>query len=123
MSKLAEITAINKALSDPGRMRALMMLKNGPLCLCQLIEMLELAPSTVSRHMSQLVSAGLVVTEKEGKWTNYRLAEEDADTPAGEAIKWMQKALIGDPFVDADREKLNVISKMDKKDLCKRYSQ
>lgn len=103
-------------------MRALMMLKDGPLCLCQLIEMLELAPSTVSRHMSQLVSAGLVVTEKEGKWTNYRLAEDDANTPARQAIKWTQTALVGDPFVEADKEKLKTISKMDKKELCKRYS-
>jgi len=53
-----------------------MMLSGGELCACQIIEMLGLAPSTVSKHMSILRQAGLVETRKEGRWIYYRLAEE-----------------------------------------------
>ena len=40
--------AITKALSDETRVRALMSLKGGELCLCQLVELFGLAPSTGS---------------------------------------------------------------------------
>jgi len=53
------IINIAKAFSDENRVRALMMLCNGELCVCQLIEMLGLAPSTVSKHMTILYQAGL----------------------------------------------------------------
>jgi ArsR family transcriptional regulator len=49
-----------------------MMLCDGELCVCQLIKMLGLAPSTVSKHMSILRQARLVQARKEGKWMYYR---------------------------------------------------
>ena len=52
--------AITKALSDANRVRVLMGLTTGELCVCQIIEMLSLAPSTVSKHMSVLRQARLV---------------------------------------------------------------
>jgi len=67
-------TAITKALSDPHRVRALMALRRGELCLCQLIDLFALAPSTVSKHLSILKQAGLVESRKDGKWVYYRLA-------------------------------------------------
>ena len=53
-----------KALSDENRVRALMMLREGELCVCQIIELLGLAPSTVSKHMSILRQVRLVQTRK-----------------------------------------------------------
>ncbi|MBW2408107.1 MAG: winged helix-turn-helix transcriptional regulator, partial [Deltaproteobacteria bacterium] len=49
--------AITRALSDQNRVRALMALKDRELCVCQIIELLDLAPSTVSKHMSILANA------------------------------------------------------------------
>ncbi|MHC4156850.1 MAG: ArsR/SmtB family transcription factor [Planctomycetota bacterium] len=62
---MGDFTSIAKALSDENRVRALMMLSEGELCVCQLIEMLALAPSTVSKHMSILFQAGLVNARKQ----------------------------------------------------------
>jgi ArsR family transcriptional regulator len=59
---------IAKALSDASRVRTLMFLRGGELCVCQIIEMLGLAPSTVSRHMNVLQRAGLVRARKQGRW-------------------------------------------------------
>ena len=52
--------AITKALSDANRVRVLMGLTTGELCVCQIIELLSLAPSSVSKHMSVLRQARLV---------------------------------------------------------------
>jgi ArsR family transcriptional regulator, arsenate/arsenite/antimonite-responsive transcriptional repressor len=47
------------------------------ICACKLADALELAPSTISHHMSVLVRAGLVSATKRGLWVYYRL-ERDA---------------------------------------------
>jgi DNA-binding transcriptional ArsR family regulator len=63
-----------KALADPHRLMAITLLRRqGELCACELQAALEVSHATVSHHMSVLVSAGLVRTRREGKWTYYRL--------------------------------------------------
>ncbi len=68
---------ITKALSDPHRVRALLALRKGELCVCQIIDLFGLAPSTVSKHMSILKQAGLVNSRKDSRWVYYRLVEEN----------------------------------------------
>jgi ArsR family transcriptional regulator len=72
-----------KALSDSNRLRILKMLEVKPLCVCEITEVLKLATSTVSKHLSILRNAGFIVDEKEGKWVNYYLIHE----PENEYIK------------------------------------
>lgn len=48
----------------------------GEVCACEFAGLLGLAPSTVSHHMSVLVSAGLVQARKQGTWVHYRLNRE-----------------------------------------------
>lgn len=62
-----------KALSDNNRIRILKMLQLRPLCVCEITEVLALATSTVSKHLSILRDAGFVTDEKEGKWVQYKL--------------------------------------------------
>ena len=63
-----ELTTIARALDNESRLRILMSLQAGELCLCQLIELLGLAPSTVSKHVELLRVAGLVDRRKDGRW-------------------------------------------------------
>ncbi len=72
MQRLLDIA---QALSDLTRVRALVALRDGELCLCHLIGLLKLAPSTVSKHLDLLVRAGLVERRKEGRWAYFRLNE------------------------------------------------
>lgn len=62
-----------KALADESRLRILWMLEDGPLCVCEIQEVLALAQSTVSRHLQILEEVGFVVSEKNGPWKHYRL--------------------------------------------------
>ena len=64
-----------KAFADPTRLRILNLLREGELCVCNLIDVLELPQSTISRHVSYLRRAGLVETREEGTWNHYRLAQ------------------------------------------------
>ena len=48
-------------------------LRQKEFCLCQIIELVGLAPSTVSKHMSILKQSRLVNSRKDGRWMYYRL--------------------------------------------------
>jgi DNA-binding transcriptional ArsR family regulator len=117
MQKLMTIT---KALADSNRVRVLMFLTKGEFCVCQLIELLGLAPSTVSKHMSVLYHAGLVETRKEGRWMYYRLPDKPSSAIRG-SLQWLQQSLIHDEQILADEKKIKALRKMPKEDFCCHY--
>ena len=81
MSK--EVSLIGKALSDEGRVRVLAILKTqGKLCACDISEILNLTPATISRHMKVLLDAALVVSCKRGKWVYYSVPDLPSATHA-----------------------------------------
>ena len=110
---------ITKAVSDETRVRALMMLENGELCVCQIIEVLGLAPSTISKHMAILKQAELVESRKQGRWIYYKLAGE-INKEIGTVITWLAVNLKGDKIVKNDRKKLKEILKLGKETICKK---
>ncbi len=118
---MLEFTNITKALSDENRVRALMMLRESELCVCQLIEMLGLAPSTVSKHMSILRQARLVQARKEGRWMYYCLADGDAPEHVLQAVRWVQDCLANDKQIIADAQQLKAVCKIGKEKLCACY--
>ena len=94
---MESVLAITRALADENRVRALLVLNGRELCVCQLIEFLELAPSTVSKHMTILRHARLIDGRKKGRWMNYRLAGKHASPAVTEAIAWLRRSLSDDP--------------------------
>ncbi|MHB0867029.1 MAG: ArsR/SmtB family transcription factor [Thermoleophilia bacterium] len=68
-----------KALSDDTRLRILGLLLEGELCVCDLVAILGLPQSTVSRHLSYLKHSGLVDDKRQGVWMHYQLAEGDSN--------------------------------------------
>ena len=95
---------IAKALGDETRLRVLMMLGPGELCLCQLISVLGSSPSTVSKHVSLLHAAGLVTFRKEGRWRYYQLAGRGARPEVKQALKWVRDNLKDEARIERDRE-------------------
>ncbi len=72
-SRMEEIVRHFKAFSDETRLRVLHLLLKGELCICELMEVLQLTQSKVSRHMAYLKNAGLVTDRREGVWIYYSL--------------------------------------------------
>ena len=107
-------------MADRNRVRVMMFLAGGELCACQIIEMLRLAPSTVSRHMAVLQQGRLVESRKEGRWIYYRLPGRDAPPPVRQAIRWLGKSLKNDRQIIKDARRLEQVRKIDREKLCAR---
>jgi DNA-binding transcriptional ArsR family regulator len=75
------------------------MLDTGDLCVCQITEVLGLAPSTVSAHLRELKLGGLITENKDGRWVHLSLAEDRAAAPW---IRCALDGLEGDPQVCED---------------------
>ncbi len=116
--ELNNLTEIAQALSDSSRVRALMSLRKQELCVCQLIDLLDLAPSTVSKHMAILKQAGLVETRKEGRWVYYRLSEPEESSVAAQALHWVQDALLRSPQIRQDDRRLREILATELEVIC-----
>src|SRR5512136_3045761 len=100
MKKIANIL---KALSDDTRLRVIKLLQERELCVCELMQVLEMSQPRISRHMSVLKNAGLVEDRREGKWVHYSLRN-------GEEIKAVLKTISlmagDDTVVQEDKKKL-----------------
>ena len=74
---IESISQTFKALSDPIRLRIVyLLLEKESLCVCEVVETLELSQSTVSRHLAYLKNSGLVRSWREGIWMHYALQKE-----------------------------------------------
>jgi ArsR family transcriptional regulator len=72
-----ELEQLFKALADRHRLRILNLLAGteDAVCVCNLEPALGLAQPTVSYHLRLLVEAGLLVRERRGRFSYYRIAE------------------------------------------------
>ncbi len=119
---MRDLMAVLKALADENRVRALVALGPGEICVCQLVELLGLAPSTVSKHMAILKHARLVNSRKEGRWMFYRLAGDDASVEARQTAALLARLLADDPQTSEDARRLKQILKIDPEVLCRKQN-
>ena len=78
---LAESENLFSALGDRLRLRlacCLLTIKEG-LCVCELVDALNVSQPNASRHLKLMKSAGLAEEDRDGRWAYYRL--KDADHP------------------------------------------
>ncbi len=118
MTDLNLETAVSaaRAIGHPARLRILAMLCSGELCVCQITEVLKLAPSTVSAHLRELRLTGLVRERKDGRWVYVR----PSDDPAGRT--WIETALAAagdDPQLAADRHLVSELRRLPVENLCR----
>lgn len=103
-----------KALSDPNRVKVVKLLDRKELCVCEITEALQMAQSTVSKHLRILEEAGLVLYRKLGPWIFYRLTDkggEYAETLLGHLHIWLEE----DPQIVDVRNRLKT---NDLKKIC-----
>ena len=67
-----------RSLADVGRVRIVNVLAAGELCVCDLVDLLELPQPTISRHLAILRRNGLVRVARRGRFAHYRLADPEA---------------------------------------------
>lgn len=69
-----QVNLMFRAFSDPTRLRILHLLREGELCVGDMVSILQVPQPTASRHLAYLRRAGLVKTRKNGLWNFYMLA-------------------------------------------------
>lgn len=97
---------IFKALSDPIRLRIILLLQaEGELCVCDLMAVLKLPQSTVSRHLAYLKRSCWVDIRREGTWMHYQLSRESCQM-CRELLDILQRNMSALPEADSDRQAL-----------------
>lgn len=115
---MRQLEAALKAAGDPTRTRVLKLLEDRELCVCQVQAVLQLAPSTVSKHLAILKAAGLVDDRREGRWAHYTLTAGEHNTYAREILRLLRGALERDPEILEDRRRLKAVLKIPLAELC-----
>jgi DNA-binding transcriptional ArsR family regulator len=116
MSLLARSVGTHKALGHAVRQRLVAMLREGPLCVCQMTVVLELAASTVSAHLADLKRAGLLLESKGGRFVSYRWTDDRA---ARELLLQVAAQIEHDARVLADAKLVRALRQVDPEELCR----
>jgi len=118
---MREVMELFRAMADENRVRILCALRGRELCVCQMVELLGLAPSTVSKHLSILRHARLIESRKDGRWVHYRLTRgRDRPAAAGALMRVAFRALSENRRIGEDAGRVCRIEKMDMERLCRR---
>lgn len=97
-----------KALSEEMRLRILMLLTHGELCVCDLMEIFEEPQSKISRHLAYLKNSGLLGSKRVGVWMHYFL-KEPLDEVATAQIDFMREHLSHFQWSRQDFEKMEEV--------------
>lgn len=120
-SRLKATAGLTKALADEHRLRMLMLLQPHELCACQIVEVFDLANSTISKHLSILRQAGLIHSRKEGRWVYYSLPASPSPEIRA-TLEWVRQLLAADDTTRKDQVRMVEILEIDPVELCRRQS-
>lgn len=112
-----DVVLLGKALSDPTRVRILYALLQSDLCVCEMVDALEMGQSTLSSHLQTIRQAGVVETNRRHKMVSYALTSEAK--PLIEAIMASNhRALEADRRISRDLARVRERIQLRKNDIC-----
>jgi len=97
-----------KALGDKNRLRILNMLSVRELCVCEINAILNVSMSTISSHLKILRNAGLVKSDKDGRWIIYSL--DSRDERISELVKMSVRYVSDEPEALDDVKRLEIVT-------------
>ncbi|MEW6290145.1 MAG: metalloregulator ArsR/SmtB family transcription factor [Thermodesulfobacteriota bacterium] len=106
-----------KALSEEVRLRILGLLMHGELCVCDLMAVLDLPQSTISRHLSYLANTGWLAGERRGVWMYYRFIDDGGDLQQ-DLVEVLSKRLAEITEVTRDQQRLAAYLQTKKQPAC-----
>jgi ArsR family transcriptional regulator len=102
---MEDIVQIYKALSEQMRLRILMLLTEGELCVCDIMAVLDEPQSKVSRHLAYLKHSGLIQGKRVGTWMHYFLRDPQDEVTAAH-VQFLRKELSVIEWAKADAQKM-----------------
>jgi len=67
-----------KLLGDKSRLTILALLREKEMCVCDIVDILEMSQPSISQHLRKLKDAGLVRETRKGQWIYYSLTIDDS---------------------------------------------
>jgi ArsR family transcriptional regulator len=107
---MEQVVQVFRALSEEMRLRILMLLTHGELCVCDLMNIFEETQSKVSRHVAYLKHSGLVKGKRVGVWMHYSL-KDPLDEISGAQLTFIKENLGHLPWFTEDLERLEEVKK------------
>jgi ArsR family transcriptional regulator, arsenate/arsenite/antimonite-responsive transcriptional repressor len=117
---LRQYEAVMKAVSDPTRVRILKILESGEICVCQIIAVIALSQSTISKHLFLLRAAGLIKDRRDKKWIHYSLDGKSGNPYVGTLLRNIRKWLNDDPLILKDRDRAAMARDIGPVEICER---
>jgi ArsR family transcriptional regulator len=74
-STAVDVGAALAALAEPTRLRIVGLLRGAPRCVCDVLEVVDVAPNLLSYHLRVLRETGLITASRRGRWVDYRVDE------------------------------------------------
>ena len=104
--KSANLENVFRALGDSTRLRLLHLMNGREICVCYLVEVLNVPQPKISRHLAYLRRAGLVLARRDGKWMHYRLASP-SNRHAADILSTTLESISREPRMQDDLQRLN----------------
>jgi ArsR family transcriptional regulator, arsenate/arsenite/antimonite-responsive transcriptional repressor len=96
-----------KALSDDVRLRIVNLLMQRECCVCEVMQALRISQTRASRNLNMLYDAGFLKLRKEGLWSYYSIAKDDAERYLSLLTEAVENGLKNDEESEKDRKRLN----------------
>jgi len=102
---------ILKALSDPTRLRIVILLLERNLCVCELLFILDMEQSRISHQLRILRDAELVEDIRDGKWIVYTIPNEIRKKLEPLLFSFFGEDLLQSDIIKQDKDNLKVCQK------------
>lgn len=112
--------ALFQALSDPTRLRIVLLLREMELAVGELAQVLAQSQPGISKHVKILLDCGLVARRKEGNWVFLSLGEPGLVQPVVSLLERWADVNGRSPWIAADAARLAAI-KAERADEAARY--
>ena len=104
---MSKITELYKTLSDETRVRIINLIYKQDLCVCELVEILNLTQPKISKHIAKFRQIGLVNTERSEQFVYYKFNHENNMYES--VVSNMIKLISTEKQFRDDLEKMNTI--------------
>ncbi|MDY6862146.1 MAG: metalloregulator ArsR/SmtB family transcription factor [Thermodesulfobacteriota bacterium] len=115
---MRSLQSIFKALSNETRIRILKLISQRELCVCELMQVLDMTQSRISRHVNLLKQAGLVKDRRDGKWVYYSIDAKSFNPYAKDILGLFYGWLNNDKVVKMDLKNLSKAKRLSETNIC-----
>ncbi len=105
---VGSIVSVTKALSEETRLWILYLLSMHSLCVCEIMEILEITQTKASRHLIYMKNAGIIDSKREDRWVVYSI-RDDLPSEISGLIEVVLKVLSSLPQAVEYREKMEKV--------------